>query len=312
MFSILSPFLLMTAAPEPPARVELPIRMEDGQAVARRFSVTVTINGQPVEAALDTGSVGLRVLAPTLPLKGGSDRLRIGYNSGVEFEGPAVRADVGYATLPAAAVRVQRIDRVACRKDMPQCEAAGVDLASYRIMADRVAGQGFAAILGIGLREDRLGHPLLQAGVRRWIVDLPRRTGETGRLVLNPTDAEVARYKQVQFLPARNEVPGCITTATTRVCGPVMVDTGAPGITLFGGSETDVLPQGTEAVLALVDRSGTVEMPVTIGRRDQAAAMRRRAPRPDAKMSLSFGIAPYLRWSILYDAGARTLGVADR
>ena len=52
---------------------------------------------------------------------------------------------------------------------------------------------------------------------------------------------------------------------------------------------------------------------VTVGRRDQAAGTRLYpAARVDGRLSPSFGIAPYLRWSTLSDARAHTLGVADR
>jgi hypothetical protein len=311
LHGLLSLFLAVTPpADAPPARVELPIRLVQG--TARRFSVMVTINGQPVEAGLDTGSVGLRIMPTALPGSGGGEQVRIGFNAGVVLEGPAVRAQVAFGGLPATTVRVQRVERVSCRPEVPQCGAAGADTNTFRIMGDGVPGQGFPAILGIGLRDERLGHPLVQAGITRWIVDLPRMAGETGRLILNPGDDEVARYKQVRFLAGRNEVAGCLVTASNRVCAPTMVDTGAPGIQLFGGTSGDQLPDGTPATLVIGDGEASASMPVTIGRRDQAAGMRIRPPRPDARQSLSFGLAPYLRWSILYDARARTLGVADR
>jgi hypothetical protein len=238
--------------------------------------------------------------------------VRIGFNSGVFLEGPAVDATVGFGPLAAATVRVQRVEKVGCRPGVERCPASGVELPDFRIMGDGAPGQGFIAILGIGLREERLGHPLEQAGVTRWIVDLPRAPDEVGRLVLNPADDEVARYRWFQFLDGRNEVAGCITTAASSICAPTMIDSGAPGITVFGDIPADLPVQGDSAMLVIGDRKQSSQMPVTIGRRDQATALRVAPARPDAKTSLSFGIAPYLRWSILYDAKTRTLGVADR
>ena len=106
-------------------------------------------------------------------------------------------------------------------------------------------------------------------------------------------------------------IAGCITSAATKLCAPAVVDTGAAGIRVLGGKEADILPQGTPAAIVFGDGDGVATLPVTIGRRDQAAAMRLQPARADGKLSLSFGIAPYLRWSILYDARAHTIGVAD-
>ncbi|MBA15049.1 MAG: hypothetical protein CMN73_01665 [Sphingomonas sp.] len=311
---ILSFALPYGAQPPAPERVELPVHRVSSGNGPPRFSVTVTINGQPVEAALDTGSVGLRVVGSALP-SGGRETgqtVGIGFNSGVQLSGRVVRASVSFGDLPEATVALQRIDQATCRSGVPRCDATGSDMSSFRIMSEGVPGQGFVAILGIGLRPERLGHPLGQAGVTRWIVELPRSAAETGKLILNPTDAEVAGYRQVALLPDKNEVRGCIRSETHERCAPTMIDSGAPGITLFGADAEDLPAQGTEATLSLGEGDDSPSMTVTIGRRDQGGAARIRPARPDAPTSFSFGIAPYLHWSILYDSQARTLGVSDR
>lgn len=310
MLLLLVPILAAAVVPVESSRVELPIKMQPGRG-ARRYSVTIMVDGQPIEAALDTGSVGLRILAPAVSLKGEGPDVRVSFNSGVELEGSAVRAKVSFGSWPEKAFLVQRIERVGCRNGVTQCEAAGADIAQYKIMSDGVPGRGFSAILGIGVRNERLDHPLVNAGVARWIVDLPSSPERPGRLILNPTGAEAARYRRVPFLPKRNEIAGCLIAGSRKICGPAMVDTGATGLQVFGGTETDLLPPDTQAKLQLGEDASQVEMPVTIGSREQAAMMRIRPARPDANLSLSFGIAPYLRWSILYDYDARTLGVAD-
>lgn len=310
----LSAFLFMAAASAGEARVELPIRLVQEPGRAPRYAVTIMINDKPVEVALDTGSVGLRVIAPSLP-DGARDTGRtvtIGFNSGVMLEGAAVQLRVKFGDVPAQKVLAQRIDRADCRPGVPRCEATGVALSDYRIMSDGKPGSGFVGILGIGLRPEALGHPLEQSGIDRWIVQLPRNAGETGRLILNPAEPETAGYRYVPFLPGRNEVAGCLVTPAKRLCAPAMVDSGAPGITLFGASDDDVPEPATEASLQLGDGADAPTMPITVGQRDQGASIRARPRRPDAPTSLSFGIAPYLRWSILYDARGRRLGVLDR
>lgn len=305
---------LLGGTPAVAERVELPIKMTIGKGGVARFSTTITINGQAVEAGFDTGSTGLRVLAPALPdgadLKG--QNARIGFNAGAVFDGPVVRAKVGFGTLAPRETRLQRIDRITCDERMPGCATADLDVSRFGIMGDNVPGQGYRAIFGIGLRQDAVPNPLVEHGAERWIVELPRTPAETGRLIVDPTAAETAGYKSFKMLSGTNLVSGCITSATTKLCAPAMVDTGAPGIQIFGGRPENVLPQGTEAALTIGDGSEMATMRITIGRRDQGAMMRVRPARPGNALELSFGLAPYLRWLILYDFKERTIGVAER
>ena len=51
-------------------------------------------------------------------------------------------------------------------------------------------------------------------------------------------------------------------------------------------------------------------MTVTIGRREQASGLFYAPGRADTRLSLGF--APYFHWSVLYDAGARAIGLKPR
>lgn len=310
--------LSLLSAPAIAQRVELPIKPVTLSNGDRRFSVTISVNGQPIEAGLDTGSTGLRVLAAALPggaaLHGAT--LHNSYGSGVAFTGQAVQVSLGLGVLPARSAAVERIDAVACLPRVPDCAARErVASADYRIQGDGLPGEGFVAIIGIGLRADPLANPLIASGVRRWIVELPRPgDAAPGRLILNPDDAEVARYRQFSFIRDTNEVAGCIVAAdgSTKLCAPAMIDTGAVGLRVQGGDQRQILPAGTAATIVVGDDRATASMPVTIGRRDQASAMRLYPARQPGQISLSLGIAPYFHWSILYDADKRRFGVADR
>lgn len=315
VITVIAPTVLTAGitAERPSARTELPISVTKFGG-ASRYSVMITVNGKPVEAALDTGSVGLRILATAFPAGGRatSRRSSIGFNSGVILGGPVVRAQVRFGGLPETEIDVQRIDEIGCREDVRDCEASVSDPNSYRIMGEGTPGKGFDAILGVGLRPEPLGHPLERAGVTRWIVELPRNPNEGGRVILNPSNGELTDFHLIPFLADRNEVHGCLVAAAFRACGPSMVDTGAPGITLFGFSEGDLPPRGAAAKITLGEGNASVSTPIEIGRHDMATMVRARGPRRDAKPSLSFGVAPYLRWSILYDAERRALGVTER
>lgn len=308
--------IMAVASPAVAQRTELPIRpvtLSDG---VRRYSITVEIDGKPVEVGLDTGSTGLRLLPAAVPnaatRRGVEVRYR--YGSGIEFAGPAVAVALVAGTLARDDVRVQRIDRRSCLPRAQACAPDRIARADFGIQGDGLPGEGFAGIMGIGLRADPVGNPLEAMGARRWIVDLPRAGEAAGRLVLNPSADEVARYRQFSLIGDTNQVAGCVVAAdgSAKVCAPTMVDTGASGLRVQGGTPKQVFKEGTGAVLVLGDGKASVSMPVTIGRRDQASGMRLYPARQGGQLSLSFGIAPYLHWSILYDADTRRIGVAER
>ena len=308
---------LLVSTPAVAQRVEVPIKAVTLSNGDRRYAITLTVNGQPVEAGLDTGSTGLRILAASLPGGAGlrGESVRISYGSGVEFTGPAVGVSLGIGALPPGKAKVGRIDKVACVARVPDCAAHGKVDADYRIQGDGLPGEGFVAIVGIGLRADPVGNPLVALGVKRWIVELPR-PGDTapGRLILDPDETEVAKFQQFAFVRDTNQVAGCIVAAdhSAKVCAPAMIDTGAVGLRVQGGTEAQILARGTPATIVVGDDRATASMPVVIGRRDQAAGMRLYPARRPGELSLSLGIAPYFHWSVLYDAEHRRFGLADR
>lgn len=317
--------LFAIAAPTTPAsaqaagaRAEVPIRavvLPDG---IRRYSVRLTIDGQPIEAQLDTGSTGLRVLKTGLTGPAASARgtnVSYFYGSGVQLVGTKVPAAVGFPGLAAMPVPIERVETVECTERKPDCPAATLSVADYRIGGNGIAGQGFVAIIGTGLRRDTVPNPLVALGIGRWIVDLPREGETEGRLVLNPSTDEVARYRQFAVLGDSNQVSACLVRTDTakRICGPAMVDTGASGLRVQGGKSDEMWPRGTPAAIALGDAGGTASFPVTIGRRDQASGMFAYPRRAGSDATtLNLGLAPFLHWSVLFDADARRIGVVDR
>lgn len=307
--------LLVAAAPLP--RTEVPIKAATQANGVKRYTVDVVIDGRTVEAGLDTGSTGLRVLGAALPnATGRGPAVHISYGSGVDLAGPAVDVSLAIGATPARRSTIGRVDSATCVQRAPDCPAGRVDQAGYRIMGDGVAGQGFVAIIGVGLAPDPVANPLVQLGARRWIVELPRPGDTTpGRLILNPTDDEVARYKQFAVIGG-NMVAACVTAPQYKpkykLCRPAMLDSGANGLRVQGGKPEDVLPQGTAADITIGDQDGTAAMPVVIGRRELASGMRLVPPRPQGPPSLSLGVAPYLYWSVLYDADHRRVGLVPR
>lgn len=297
-------------------RVEIPIREVDLSDGMRRYTVALVIDGKPVEAALDTGSSGLRVLAPRLSDAAQAAQGHVssyGYESGAEFKGQVIRLPVAMGVLSANA-ELMRVDAIGCRREKPNCPMGGADLKTFGIMGDMLPGQGFAAIFGTAMNHNDIDNPLVELGVRRWIVELPRQAGETGKLVLNPDDAEMANFRRFQ-VDDRGMLSGCLTAAarqSQRICAPAIFDSGAPGIHVVGGDlpTPQQWPRGTDVTLALGDQRSSVGINVTLGRRDQAAGFFIEPGPP--RQHLAFGIAPYLAWSVLYDASRREIGVAPR
>jgi hypothetical protein len=92
-----------------------------------------------------------------------------------------------------------------------------------------------------------------------------------------------------------------------------MVDTGASGLRVQGGRPDEMWPNGSPAAIAIGDGDGTASFAVTIGRRDQASGMFAYPRRAGSDITtLNLGLAPFFRWSVMFDASRRRIGVLTR
>lgn len=308
--SILVLSLISVAAPATAQRVELPVREVDLPNGDRRFATTMQIDGKPVEVGIDTGSTGLRVLPRGLgPADAAPHGARVSYSygAGTAFEGQAISVPVAVGGI-AGRVKVMRIDAVGCTAARTDCPVAHADLAAYGIQGDGIAGQGFAAILGIRPMHDAIDNPLEQLGVKRWIVELPRNAGEQGRLILNPDGAETASYARVR-IDAEGTAPGCLA-GPEKICARAFFDSGAAGLRVIRSTPFRPWPNGTPATITVGSANEAQTMAVTVGRRDQASGLLYATRQGDDR--LSFGFAPYFHWSVLYDTSARQIGLKQR
>lgn len=302
--------LALAAAPAiAQARTVIPIHARTLSDGVRRYSVSLTVDGEVVEAALDTGSAGLRLLPGKTPAPGGGRRARYAFSGGVELEGTQAPADIGFGDL-VGRVDVQRVSKIACAPGRPDC-AASLGLDDYGFEGDGLRGQGFRAILGLNLAAGPKDHPLRRLGARRWIVSLPLDSGD-GELIVDPTDAEVTDFVVLPMKPnlawrsdgAHDAVDGCLEQPNggRKACGAVLLDTGAAGAAVVnaGGDES-----AWTAGAALTFASGNlppVELPrVSAGRGGDL-------PRP----IVLAGVAPYLAFDVLYDPERRTIGLRPR
>jgi len=253
-----------------PARVEAPIVqtvLPDGDI---RYSISVKVDGAPVEAMLDTGSTGLRLLPGAVPpaLAGRHGRQTVyGYASGVEFRGEIVNTDLAIGQASSSrSVALDVVKSVDCRRDRPDCPASRVDLADFRIAGRGVPGQGFEAILGTNLSEADAANPLEAVGARAWIVTLPKPgDAAPGKLILNPDADDLQGFSLFKLNAAladvpggfHDAVPGCLVNLEGRrqLCGPVLLDSGSPGIRIVADHPPGVGPwrPGMAAAVTFAD-----------------------------------------------------------
>ncbi len=107
-------------------------------------------------------------------------------------------------------------------------------------------------------------------------------------------------------------LPGCLVRTDTkaRLCGPILFDTGAPGLRISLSNAGAMWPDGTPGVLAIGD--GQLVIAFTVGRRDQGSGMFVEHPGTDAAPHISAGLMPYFAWSVLYDVQHGVIGLKPR
>jgi len=323
--------LVLAAAPargETVARAEVPIRQSVLSNGAVRYAVPVTVGGTRLLVSLDTGSTGLRILPGALAAGdavAGDEEEIYGYASGSRYVGVVGEARIAIGGASGTGP-VHLIRAIGCFAYLPRCPASRTTLDRYGIASDGLPDEGFKAILGIDMAPGRVGNPLRFLGARRWIVELPRPGEGEGRLILNPTEAETAGYAMLPLAaPYAHErggglhdaVPGCLSNSVThaRACGVVLMDTGAPSLSVANGRlGAEPWPDGAAAALELFDAVGGVAVreALTLGPRAWGERLSfRQEPRVNGVVIYA-GIAPYFGYSVLYDPRRQTIGLKPR
>jgi len=329
--TLLGPIISVTlagAAEVPKPRTEAPVRHVLLSNGAHRYAMTIQVGQTQLEAGLDTGSTGLRIMPGVLaPGDVGPGRAARPYqfDAGVRLNGRLSSGSLVIGDLSGRSA-MEVVETVTCVEDHPHCPAARIPADEFRIQGDGLPNQGFRAILGVNMAEAEAPNPLVAMGVSRWIVELPR-PGEQGpgRLVLNPSDAEVQGYVYLPLLPRYRDlhggfhdaVAGCLRSADGRVqaCGAVMLDCGAPGISVHNaGFGQDALPNGSKALLIFGDLAGRAQAMAafTVGEHAHASHLEvvTDAARPETRIYA--GLTPYYGFSVLYDPLHNRIGLKPR
>jgi hypothetical protein len=308
------------------ARSEIPIRevvLSDGE---RRHSVPIQVGGTMIEAGLDTGSTGLRILPGVLAssdAKGNNKSETYTYGSGTRFGG-----EVGTGTLAmgqfSAPITMELIGSVRCAPGAPRCPASRVTASEFGIMGSGHRGEGFRAILGVSMAEAAIQSPLPGIGAARWIVELPRPDSEMpGKLILNPEDSELGGFVMLPVLSKFSDqeggyhdaVLGCIVSdaRADRVCGALLMDTGSPGISVRGAGKHN-WAAGSAATLAFYDKEKLLAgEKITLDSRSHASHLSfAEAGRQQTMITIAAGLTPYFAFDVLYDPGKSMVGLKPR
>ena len=340
-FAALAAALSLAAGLAAPAaadgtRVVVPIRrtvLPDGVV---RYSVPVSVGGgAPIDALLDTGSFGLRVLSSALSpdqYRATDTERRFSYGSGALLSGPIAAAAVRVGEAETAApIDFQLVRSVGCTERMPSCAAGTVSAEHYGIGGDGLPDQGFKAILGTSLMrapaEVAANNPLPELVDSSYLVVLPRAGDDaSGELILNPAPEEAAGFALFRLEPQADagfggapgwkdaRLPGCATQDRGRpTCAPTLLDTGAPGLTILTSGTKQRAPLGPGHAMAVdFARDGAHATARFTTDGSTASGVTTGPPRGDVGPRIVAGTAVFDAFSVLYDVRAGTIGLKPR
>jgi hypothetical protein len=307
-----------------PTRAELPVEAVHLSDGTWRYGVRITVGGKAVLAGIDTGASGLRLMPdirPGMALEETAQKEVFAFGSGSRPAGVIGKGQIALGALSGQAT-MHLISEVSCITSKPNCPGRlGL---GYGFLGNGLPGEGFRVLLGGSMGPTTIDTPFLAVGAKRWILELPR-PGEPGpgRLVLNPSDAEVAGYKMASLVGGHAErdggglhdaVLGCLKNRNHErsVCGLVTFDTGADFARVLN------IPPGTpqwrtgdplELELMTPDRTPVATADWSAGGEGQLVTY---GTAPARGPILQMGVAPYYAFSVLYDPGGRRLGFKAR
>lgn len=308
------------------ARIVVPISqttLPDGDI---RYSVPVRVgNSVAVDALLDTGSTGLRVMRGAMFRDSYTDTgfLSISaFSAGDKLTGTVGTAAITIGGLATdAALPFEIVDTETCATFRPDCGAAKVLAPDYGIGGDGIAGQGFQAILGTGLRDAQgAENPLEHLGAKQWIIELPQPgQGGFGNLILNPDWQDIQGFTMFPLKPQGGGVwhdpgfadtlPACLNNAANgqSLCGQAILDSGAPGMIAFAaGPPGPLWAAGDQASLAF----GGLAEKFAVDNGPGTGLLRE--PAQKSGIDLVAGIAPFFAFDVFYDAASGRIGLRPR
>lgn len=313
--------------PAAPRQVVVPIRQTMVGHDVIRYSIPVTIGHTQVQAMLDTGSTGLRVLPGVLhagDLTAVQGQVRYSYGSGVVLRGVVARARIDIGGMHAyRPIAIEAVASVGCTRRRPHCPASRIPQDEYRLGGNGQAGVGFEAIIGIGLRATPIGNPLPKIGASQWLIELPLPgSARPGALILDPDAtvlAGIKRFATHRIGQPYDGIPGCLVDARTRqrICSPTLLDSGVAAkhvrvvLPNAGGSALRIRQGDTVRLQLGGDGSTLRPIEFVEGAADAPHVRITRARQRDPAMILA-GSTPFLSYRVFYDYADKVIGLAPR
>jgi len=313
-------------------RVAIPIYQTQLPSGSIRYFVRLTIAGRRVDAMLDSGSVGLRLLPRALPSRAyrqSATECAITFANGVELRGNVARIRLMLDGATAQrSTKVQIVRDVCCSSHRPNCPAEQIRKAG-RIFGEGFARMGFRAVLGVGLRASGIDNPLSRFA-DAWIIRLPLPgDSNPGSLILGPTSYERRGFLRFELQRHRvptssgeaigwqDVVPGSLTTKGPRrsIAGPIALDTGAASIVVVrSGRHPQVTEDCRDARFEFADtKQKALNLSFVIN--DRATPGSRTFTRPPTGRQwegIRAGILPYHSFLVFYDRRKGVIGLKPR
>jgi hypothetical protein len=294
----------------------VPLRLDQRGSGSVRMAATIEIGGVALDAFVDTGSSGLRVMPGVLDdsaYDAISDELvEFSYHSGLAIGGVVATAPVTIGGLTTPPIAIEAVRSVGCTPELPQCDTAGF---------------GYPAILGIGMRNlpgsGGIANPIVQLDGHPAFAVHARRGASSGMLTIAPdsdgyelTDVplEAGGEPLADGSPARDDrtVPTCVVDEThgMTICAGGILDTGCGPTELLRPSYTganEMWSPGTEvevttAALSYSFTIGAMPVPGV----DEVLL----EPRPNHTVDMiNVGTAAFFHADVLFDQAGGRIGI---
>ncbi|WP_223510455.1 DUF3443 domain-containing protein [Rahnella sp. GSA61A] len=314
------------------SRLSIPI-MTRVVAGNRFYYVRLRIgNGPETNAILDTGSIGLRAISAVVPNRAKNGRPIIyHFESGNELHGSVSNENIAAGGHPLGTVPVQVVDELRCTSQVPGCAVARLDASTpFAQGIDGRSNQEFGAIMGIRLfaRDRAVPNPLRAAGFKLWVVQLPRRDGELGALILDASPTELSNFTRIT-VDKNGSLAACLDSsgATQSMCLPTVLDTGDPHVfvylhdiknqvlranMLMTLEFTDSLNAGQKVALTFTSAKNQAKKSQEPLRYNPNLVSLRQLKNPQEPPYINSGYLPFLDYLIYFDADEQVIGMRAR
>ncbi|HZU83196.1 MAG TPA: hypothetical protein VE987_09780 [Polyangiaceae bacterium] len=310
-----------------------------GMPAGFRLAVQVVLgDAGPLQAFLDTGSIGIQALESALPadalaaIELGSTPIRSVFESGVTASGVIGKAVVtlGDRTTPGP-IPIVVYQSFTCQPGSGCAQGDAGPPPSGDLFG------GYPVIVGAGLRNGSassapgLGSPIPQLpGQPSFIVKAPSFGGTAGTLRLGPSADEVRAFSTIQLArfapgaplangtPAWDDtgIPACVDdqASASNYCASAVLDTGSPLTAVFvtGHFGQEVLPPGDDVTVSIGPTSAPVEQfDVTVGATPQLGldVFVIVPPVVGAPGSINLGLTVFFRYDVYFDPVHGTVGL---